>query len=287
MEAILPNGTTQMLSHVNDFNFNWHNNYVYADDAGAAAAEGHHPPHHRVARQHDGEQEQPGSESVGRLGRPHRRRDGARLGQNPYMTDEDYQAELANGNRRPIRRSRSTTGLSRTRVGTKHQGPRTAAVIVLAAASVAAQRSCARANPRRRASVTAAYEGLVTGTRTAASASSSSTSIATRRKRSTSRSVRTIGSSPAAPIVVNPPHFLPRRQWGVFTITVPADFGDKKLHLDDRRQRQNHVGADGAASRLRGGAVQGSCDGQYATGLAVRDQGSRHCKDLRAATRRP
>ena len=33
MEAILPNGQTQMLSMVNDFNFNWHNNYVYADDA--------------------------------------------------------------------------------------------------------------------------------------------------------------------------------------------------------------------------------------------------------------
>ena len=32
MEAILPNGTTRMLSHVNNFNFNWHNNYVYADD---------------------------------------------------------------------------------------------------------------------------------------------------------------------------------------------------------------------------------------------------------------
>jgi hypothetical protein len=33
MEAILPNGTVQMLSHVNDFQFNWHLNYVYADDA--------------------------------------------------------------------------------------------------------------------------------------------------------------------------------------------------------------------------------------------------------------
>jgi hypothetical protein len=33
MEAILPNGSTEMLSHVNNFNFNWHNNYVYADDA--------------------------------------------------------------------------------------------------------------------------------------------------------------------------------------------------------------------------------------------------------------
>jgi hypothetical protein len=33
MEAILPGGQTQILSHVADFNFNWHNSYVYADDA--------------------------------------------------------------------------------------------------------------------------------------------------------------------------------------------------------------------------------------------------------------
>jgi hypothetical protein len=33
MEAILPGGQSQVLSHVADFNFNWHNSYVYADDA--------------------------------------------------------------------------------------------------------------------------------------------------------------------------------------------------------------------------------------------------------------
>ena len=33
IEAILPNGQTEMLSYVNNFNFNWHNSYVYADDA--------------------------------------------------------------------------------------------------------------------------------------------------------------------------------------------------------------------------------------------------------------
>jgi hypothetical protein len=33
MEALLPNGTTHVLSHVADFNFNWHNTYVYADNA--------------------------------------------------------------------------------------------------------------------------------------------------------------------------------------------------------------------------------------------------------------
>jgi hypothetical protein len=31
MEAILPTGQVQLLSHVADFNFNWHNTYVYAD----------------------------------------------------------------------------------------------------------------------------------------------------------------------------------------------------------------------------------------------------------------
>jgi hypothetical protein len=33
LEAITPEGRKQVLSYVNDFNFNWHNSYVYADDA--------------------------------------------------------------------------------------------------------------------------------------------------------------------------------------------------------------------------------------------------------------
>jgi hypothetical protein len=32
IEAILPTGQTQILSYVDHFNFNWHNNYVYADE---------------------------------------------------------------------------------------------------------------------------------------------------------------------------------------------------------------------------------------------------------------
>ena len=31
MTAILPDGSTRVLSRVSDFNFNWHNNYVYSD----------------------------------------------------------------------------------------------------------------------------------------------------------------------------------------------------------------------------------------------------------------
>jgi hypothetical protein len=33
IDAILPTGQLQPLSHVADFNFNWHNSYVYADEA--------------------------------------------------------------------------------------------------------------------------------------------------------------------------------------------------------------------------------------------------------------
>ena len=32
LEAILPAGQTVILSHVDNFNFNWHNSYIYADD---------------------------------------------------------------------------------------------------------------------------------------------------------------------------------------------------------------------------------------------------------------
>ncbi len=34
---------------------------------------------------------------------------------------------------------------------------------------------------------------------------------------------------PGGPDQGQPTHFLPHRQWGVFTVTVPANFGDKKL----------------------------------------------------------
>lgn len=33
MEAIYPDGRTELLSQIDDFQFNWHNNYIYADDA--------------------------------------------------------------------------------------------------------------------------------------------------------------------------------------------------------------------------------------------------------------
>ena len=40
VEAILPDGTTQMISYVGNFNFNWMINYIYADDAAPAFPKG-------------------------------------------------------------------------------------------------------------------------------------------------------------------------------------------------------------------------------------------------------
>jgi len=40
MEAILPDGTTQMLSYVDHFNFNWMNNYIYAEDSAPVLPKG-------------------------------------------------------------------------------------------------------------------------------------------------------------------------------------------------------------------------------------------------------
>jgi hypothetical protein len=40
VEAILPDGSTQVVSYVGKFNFNWMNNYIYADDAAPAFPKG-------------------------------------------------------------------------------------------------------------------------------------------------------------------------------------------------------------------------------------------------------
>ena len=40
VEAILPDGSTQLISHVGNFNFNWMTNYIYADDAAPVLPKG-------------------------------------------------------------------------------------------------------------------------------------------------------------------------------------------------------------------------------------------------------
>ena len=40
MEAVYPNGQVEMLSHVANFDFNWHVNYVYTDDSAPVLPKG-------------------------------------------------------------------------------------------------------------------------------------------------------------------------------------------------------------------------------------------------------
>ena len=95
MEAILPTGQTTMLSHVNNFNFNWHNNYVYADDVAPLLPKGTilkitswydntaANPHNPDPNQWVGF----GDRTVDEMGHA--------WVNITYMSDEDYQAELA------------------------------------------------------------------------------------------------------------------------------------------------------------------------------------------------
>ena len=114
--------------------------------------------------------------------------------------------------------------MSRTRVG-----PLSAAFVVLAAASLAAQAQLPL-EPIRDVGqgVTAAYEGWYRN------ADGSFTLLIGYFNRNKKEALDiSIGPNnriePGGPDQGQPTHFLPRRQWGVFTITVPADFGDKKL----------------------------------------------------------
>jgi len=76
MEAILPNGQIQVLSHVADFNFNWHNTYVYAETSAPLLPKG---TILKITGWHD-----------------NTTANKAHAGVNvTYMNDADYRAELA------------------------------------------------------------------------------------------------------------------------------------------------------------------------------------------------
>jgi hypothetical protein len=94
MEAILPDGRTQMLSHVNNFNFNWHNSYVYADDAAPLLPKG---TIIRVTAWHDNTAALPSNPDPGQwVGWGDRTVDEmAHAWVNvTYMSDADYEAEV-------------------------------------------------------------------------------------------------------------------------------------------------------------------------------------------------
>ncbi|MGE0459997.1 MAG: cytochrome c [Vicinamibacterales bacterium] len=94
MEAILPTGQTQMLSMVSEYNFNWHTNYVYADDAAPLLPKG---TILRITSWHDNTKNNPNNPDPNQwVGWGDRTVDEmAHAWVNiTYMDDEDFKAEV-------------------------------------------------------------------------------------------------------------------------------------------------------------------------------------------------
>jgi len=95
MEAILPTGQTQLLSHVNNFNFNWHNSYVYSDDAAPLLPKG---TILKITSWYDntrGNKNNPDPDQWVGFGDRTVDEMGHAWVNITYMSDQDYQSELA------------------------------------------------------------------------------------------------------------------------------------------------------------------------------------------------
>src|SRR5262249_231075 len=219
---------------------------------GAAPGERDRAPHHRVARQHDGQQIEPGSDAVGRLRRPHRRRDGACVGERHVHErrrlqggGRETQGEDAVSNHERPAAAVSARNTRNPQTHETHEEEslswvswfrvfRGAAVATVIAASVmlSAQQQLPMLplGPNKDAgdAVTGAFEGWFY------KADGSISFLVGYFNRNLKQVLDIpIGPNnhidPGGPDYGQPTHFLTRRQWGVFTIPVPKDFGDKKL----------------------------------------------------------
>jgi hypothetical protein len=95
MEAIRPNGQTEVLSLVNNFQFNWHNNYVYSDDVAPLLPKG---TMLRITAWHDNTAANKANPDPNQwVGWGDRTVDEmAHAGVNlTYFSDEDFEAEVA------------------------------------------------------------------------------------------------------------------------------------------------------------------------------------------------
>jgi len=95
MEAILPTGQTQLLSHVNNFNFNWHNSYVYSDEVAPLLPKG---TILKITSWYDntrGNKNNPDPDQWVGFGDRTVDEMGHAWVNITYMSDQDYQSELA------------------------------------------------------------------------------------------------------------------------------------------------------------------------------------------------
>jgi hypothetical protein len=98
MEAIIPNGTREVLSLVSQFDFNWHNNYVYADEAAPLLPKGTVLAFKAWYDNTSGLQGNPDPNQWVGLGDRTVDKMGHAWGNVTYLNDEDYEAAVAERN---------------------------------------------------------------------------------------------------------------------------------------------------------------------------------------------
>ena len=212
--------------------------YIYDDDAAPLLPKGTILHFIALVRQHEEQQVEPRSRSVGRLGRSHRRRDGPRVAQHHLLQRRRLQGRSRQA--RGSRQEHDEAGRNEAEVvarpfATGRAASRWRLLSPCTFAQQAGQGQLPSQLPlslglrERGSSVTPARSKAGSRRRTAAPPCSSATSIATRSRSSISRSARTTASSPAAPTWASRRTSSRGRQWGIFTIKLPKDFGDKKL----------------------------------------------------------
>ena len=215
LEAILPDGTKRTLSYVDHFNFNWMINYIYADDDAPVLPKG--TVIHVVA-EHDNTANNKNNPDPNQwVGWGDRTVDEmAHAWVNvTYISEEDYQAYVAK--HRPAPR-----GCAKMNVPTRIGCPRARRGASYAPSSRSI--SSRRTTPGK-ASRPPSKDGSPIPM--AASASCSGTSTGIKNRSWIFPSAPTITSIRAVPDQGQPTHFLTRRRWGMFTITVPKNFAGK------------------------------------------------------------
>ena len=151
VEAILPDGTQPDRQLRRQLQLQLDDELHLRRRCGAGVSEGHDHPRERVVRQHQGQQVQPRSGSVGGLRRPHGGRDGARLDERGLSHRRRIQgaARGAQGEGRDcgVGRTRcADAAMSRAVIGTSRaMVPR--ACVVGAPVSLAVGAAAARASP--------------------------------------------------------------------------------------------------------------------------------------------
>src|SRR5262249_48560978 len=186
---------------------------------GAAAAEGHGHPRHRVVRQHEGQQEQPRSGSVGRLRRSDSGRDGARLDERRVLQRSGVQGPAGGAQSKDCENHQRQREAAVNRLGLVCAAGLLAGGVVLSAQRIAIP------EPRRGSgdSVTGAYEGWFYN-----QDGSRSFLIGYYNRNSRQELDIPIGPNnriePGGPDMGQPTHFLPGRQWGIFVLPTPREF---------------------------------------------------------------